>query len=111
LLEVPVGRGLAALPHTLALYRSIFHGRPVLNGYTSYYPAGFAERMALATRLPAQDALVTLARDTGVAQILVRSGLAMRAWQGLAERGGNRWLRLAARGSNWLLFDVTPPAR
>src|SRR5207244_3512331 len=46
LLEVPVGRGVPWPPfHAAAMYRSTFHWRPLLNGYSSYYPAGFAERM------------------------------------------------------------------
>ena len=45
LLEVPVGRGLPWPPfHAAAMYRSIYHRRPILNGYSSYWPAGWPER-------------------------------------------------------------------
>src|SRR5688572_8472568 len=53
LLEVPVGEGIrAARLHARAMYRSIFHWRPLVNGYDGYHPTAFPERMALARRLP-----------------------------------------------------------
>jgi hypothetical protein len=70
LLELPVGSG--GIPHAQAMYRSIFHHRPLLNGYASYWPAGFPGRMALACRLPDPDALAALRRDTGLEMVLVR---------------------------------------
>ena len=53
------------------MYRSIRHWRPLLNGYSSYYPAGFPERMELAYRLPDADALAALRRETGLRTIIV----------------------------------------
>jgi hypothetical protein len=110
LLELPVpDGGFLAPPQADALYRSIEHRRPVLNGYSSYYPAGFAERMALADRLPDAAALDALVRETGLTQIVVRVGAAP-VWGQLAAGGGDARLRLATRGPEWLLFDVRSDA-
>jgi hypothetical protein len=69
LLELPVAGG--AIPHVWAMYRSIFHGRDLLNGYSGYWPTGFRWRMALACRLPDPQAVAELRRSTGVELILV----------------------------------------
>jgi hypothetical protein len=42
-----------------------------LNGYASYWPTGFPQRLALACRLPDPEALAALRRETGLAMILV----------------------------------------
>jgi hypothetical protein len=71
--ELPLGAPGTGRPdfQVEAMYRSIFHGRPLLNGYSSYWPPGFAERMELVARLPDADALATLRRETGLATIVV----------------------------------------
>jgi len=69
LLEVPVAPG--PRPHADAMYRSIYHGRPLVNGYDGYHPKEFRHRMALACRLPRPSALAQLRRETGVRLILV----------------------------------------
>jgi hypothetical protein len=107
-LEVPV-QGTAHLPHARAMYRSIFHWRPLLNGYGSYWPVGFPERMALAGRLPAPDALDALRRETGLAAIVVHASPGnpeVGAWRLIAERGGREDLCLVARDGHDLLFAV-----
>jgi hypothetical protein len=120
--------------HARAMYRSIFHGRRLVNGYNSYFPAGFRERMALAKRLPDPEALAALRRETGLDWILVhvadigryerelceivhrarraercgeRIGASERAaWLALAESGGRDDLRLIARDGDDQLFAV-----
>jgi len=108
LLELPAENIVQAAQ---AMYRSIFHWRPLLNGYASYWPEGFAERMALARRLPDADALATLRAETDLELILVHAdpGAPKRAdWLGLADRGGREDLRLLARDGPDLLFVVAP---
>jgi hypothetical protein len=73
-LELPVGPPYGMLVHAAAMYRAIYHRRPLLNGYGSYWPSGFAERMALAERLPDPDALAALVAETGVTTIVVHLG-------------------------------------
>ncbi len=94
--------------HSEAMYRSIFHRQPVLNGYGSYWPAGFPERMALADRLPDADALAELRRTTGLAMVLVHVGRLHRPeaerWQEVAAHGGQPGLRLVARDRLDLVF-------
>src|SRR5262245_33751889 len=141
-LEVPIGpvhgddSSTDAPLQARAMYRSIFHRRPVLNGYSGYWPAAFPERMALVRRLPDPDALAALHDQTGLETILVQTALfgaverelcatlaragktALRcredvgapersAWLELAARGGRDDIRLIARDGDALLFAVT----
>jgi hypothetical protein len=115
LLEVPVGlTPYGCIPgyHARAMYRAIHHGRPLLNGYSGYWPAGFLERMALAERLPDPAALAALRRDPGLGAILVSTRdlpppLAARWEAAAAARDGA--LRLVVRDGGDLLFSVGGP--
>jgi hypothetical protein len=78
--------------HATAMYRSIGHWRPLLNGYASYYPRGFRERMELARRLPDGDVLDTLRRDTRLTGIVVHA-------QGMPELTIGRWRAAIAAGT------------
>jgi hypothetical protein len=71
LLELPVCP--SGTSHAVAMYRSIGHRRPLLNGYNGYYPADFPARMALACRLPDPEALAELVRSTDLDMILVHT--------------------------------------
>jgi hypothetical protein len=55
-----------------AMYFSIYHWLPLLNGYTGYPPASAAVVEEIARRLPREDALDTLVSCTGLRWILVR---------------------------------------
>ena len=137
LLELPAmrlsGPALDAPANTRAMYRSIFHWRPLLNGYGGYWPAGFPERMALARELPDAEALAQLRRETRLELLLVHAGdfgrlerdLCARGlgssascrpgvgsvehatWLDFAERGGRPDLRPIARDGDDLLFAVS----
>jgi hypothetical protein len=78
--------------HATAMYRSIGHWRPLLNGYSSYYPQGFGDRVALFRRLPDGDVLDTLRRDTGLTTVVVHAG-------GYPEITIGRWRRALATGA------------
>jgi len=138
LLELPATGGPAGRPdptaNAAAMYRAIFRRRPLLNGYTGFYPVGFADRMSHAARLPDPEALAWLRRETGLTTILVRTtefgrdariacaaltaagaqpgrcdgfGDEERArWNELADRGGGEDLRLLLRENGDLLFAV-----
>ncbi|HXJ34667.1 MAG TPA: hypothetical protein VMS22_11605 [Candidatus Eisenbacteria bacterium] len=110
-LELPVGwQGTQAWPHARAMYRSIFYWRPLLNGYSSYWPTGWPARMQLAMRLPERDALATLRRETGLASLIVDTAYVdagtRAAWLALATAGGRDGLRLVVRDGDLLLFAV-----
>jgi hypothetical protein len=142
-LELPIGQVSGpdsandAPLQARAMFRSIFHRRPILNGYGGYWPEGFPERMALARRLPDAQALGALRATTGLAMILVHPrlygaverevcrmlerrgrtaerchddfGVAERAaWRALAAGGDRPDLRLVATEGDDLLFAVTP---
>lgn len=115
LLELPVGPG-GLLPHwhTRAMYRSIFHWRNLVNGYDSYWPRSFPERMRLALALPDAAALAELHTATGVALVLVDvnelAASERAAWLELAASGGRDDLRLVARDGDALLFGVATEA-
>jgi hypothetical protein len=108
LIELPAAPNPAS--HAEAMYRSIYHQRRILNGYSSYWPEGFPERMALADRLPDPDALAELERTTGLTTVLVHlprlSPAKRESWQALAEGSGESRLRLVARDRSRLVFSV-----
>jgi hypothetical protein len=109
LLELPVSS--RPWPAAQAMWRSIYHRRPLLNGYNGYWPAGFPERMALAAKLPDADALDELTKETGVELVLVHAAryvdrLARQRWTEIAARGGDGRLALVARDGDSLLFRV-----
>jgi hypothetical protein len=114
-LELPVSiiggvPDVVATYHVRAMYRAIFHRRPVLNGYSSYWPAGFDERMRLAMRLPSPAAVDALSGVTGLRAVVVRlADMPARArgrWLALSRAGGNVRLRFVLRDDDNLLFTV-----
>jgi hypothetical protein len=78
--------------HAAAMYRSIGHWRPLLNGYCSYYPRGFRERVELIRRLPDGRVLDTLRHETHLTNIVVHS-------IGFPELTIGRWRNAIASGS------------
>ena len=97
--------------HVAGMYRSTLHWRPLLNGYSSYWPAGFAERMRLAALLPASWALRALVCETGVRTIVVDlNGIPNRAAWLDARIKPLEGLRLAASAQGLMVFEVTIPA-
>lgn len=115
LLEVPApfDPALGALPgpHAAAEYRSIFHWRPLLNGYNGYWPRALLERLSLAARLPEPGALARLRAETGLAVLLVHLADLppgwRRAWEATAS-GARDDLRLVARDGDDVLLEVVP---
>jgi hypothetical protein len=129
LLELPVNPDSQS--HVNAMYRSIGHRRPLLNGYSGYYPADFPARMELACRLPDPDALAALVRTTDIGSILVHvsaledsrrvpgvppyecppvpdaPGAKAKAWQEAVRPGARSDLQIITAGRNGdLLFRV-----
>jgi len=94
--------------HAAAMYRSIFHRRPILNGYGSFYPEAWPARLALADGLPDPTALAALRAETGLTTVVVHTAdctaEARERWQ--AASAGRDDLRLAARVGTDLVFDV-----
>jgi len=113
LLDVPVG-DLETMPwlNAQAMYRSIVHWRPLLNGYSSYWPVGFLERMALARRLPDPEALASLRQLTGLRAVLVHLPDLPRpereAWLDVVTRK-RADLPLVGRRGEVFLFAVPAP--
>jgi hypothetical protein len=116
LLEVERGVFLAPqwrpLSESLAMMRSTGHWRPLLNGYSSYWPEPYPRTMAAAARLPEDlAALATLRRDAGVELVLVwpreLPPARRAAWEALARAHGSHALALVATGEQGaLLFRV-----
>ena len=115
--EVPLPRAVDPEGNATAMYRSIFHWQPLLNGYGSFWPARFPALMRIAAALPRPDAVRNLRRQTGLSFILVRKqaepgvkdGQAAQReeWMKLAQRGGRGDLELVAEDDELLLFHVT----
>jgi hypothetical protein len=109
-LELPINRPGSRKPYqqAAAMYRSIFHWRPLVNGYSSYFPATFPGRMHAATQLPDPWALAALRAETGMTSIVVHGALLTPA-----ERA--RWMKtvagltLVAQLGEDLLFAVSGP--
>jgi hypothetical protein len=114
-LEVPAFGPRSKRPeplwHALAMYRSTLHWRPLLNGYSSYWPAGFYERMQLTQLLPATSALRRLVCETGVRTIVVDrlAPSANRETWSRAVLEPPKGLRCVAATPAMLVFDVTIP--
>ncbi len=114
LLELPVGKdGLDPGLQALAMFHSISHWRPLLNGYSSYWPAGFPERMAEANRLPDQAALDHLAETTGLSLVWVHtrgfSAEQRAAWTTPPRpASGHRGFVPLARDGSELLLLIAP---
>ena len=108
--EIPAGQPLR---DSVAQYRAIFHRRPLLNGYSSYYPAAMPERLQQIRRLPDEAALRALGEETGLRTIVVNARdldpSAHRSWEALGA--GTGALRLVASADDVLVFDVVaaPP--
>jgi hypothetical protein len=109
LLEVPAQ---APRQNAAAMYRSTRHWRPLVNGYSSYWPAGFPERIGVAKDLPAAEAVRRLACETDVQTILVNLGGYRpegRAQWHEVQTTGRRDLTLIGTYPMQLLFAVTVP--
>jgi hypothetical protein len=94
------------------MYRSTLHWRPLVNGYTSYWPAGFMERVRPTERLPDPAALRALVCSTGVRTILVNLDQVgderATAWRDAREQQPDG-LRIVYASPTQLLFEVTVP--
>jgi hypothetical protein len=110
--EIPIGReGVEQSLHAIAMYRSTTHWRPLVNGYMSYYPAGFKEREALARRLPDPQALAAL-RALGVATVVVRANgyprLVFGPWERALAQGRLGAVRIRWQDEAALVIDLLP---
>jgi hypothetical protein len=111
-LEIPVrltAHGPVPGYHTRAMYRAIFHRRPLLNGYGGYWPSGFIERMKLASALPDPKALAALRAETGLTTVVVNVAdlypKEAAAWQATLEQG-SPGLRVVGRYDDAVLLDA-----
>jgi hypothetical protein len=121
-IELPLWPPQPIIPpyHALAMYRSIFHWQPLLNGYSSYWPRDFPDLMVLAVQLPDPGALQELRRRPGLRLVLVRLttslwneellGPVRQLWRGIATRHDRADLELLAAADDLLLFRVTDQA-
>ena len=74
-LEIPAGvfgglLGPRIVDQAYVLW-SAWHGRPLVNGYSGYMPAGYPLVLGLAAELPGEEPLGTLQRLTGVRWLVV----------------------------------------
>ena len=86
LLEFPFGDTAHDL---LAVYYAGFHRRPLVNGYSGFFPRSYVERQALLAD-PARDprAAAEAVRASGATHVLVHEG----AFEGDRGRGVTGWL-------------------
>jgi hypothetical protein len=117
-IELPLDPSVPTSPayQAAAMYRSIFHWQPLLNGYSSYWPREFPELMSLAAQLPDAGALQELRRRTGLRLVLIRLTTHVRneaqlqpvrqLWRGIATRRDRADLELVAADDELMLFRV-----
>jgi len=112
-LELPTNP-LRPLRDADAMYRAIFHQRPLINGYNGYWPSGYPDRVALAKKLPDPESLAELVRGTDLTHVVVHPRALppaeRRRWRKLANMPGGALVRQAQgpRG-RWILFRVRDP--
>jgi len=110
LLELPVDADMDPVLNAEAMFHSLAHWHPLLNGDASYWPAGFRERNALAARLPEPDALAELVRSTGLRLVWLHLGnippVYRRRWDAILT--DETALRVLARAPGEVLFAVGP---
>ncbi|MGH7893908.1 MAG: hypothetical protein ACREQL_04520, partial [Candidatus Binatia bacterium] len=102
---LPAERGVDAR----RTYRSVYDWRPLLNGYSGYAPRTYPLVSALVHSLPDRDALVLLARMTGLRYVLLErddpdAGERLR-WERLIDER----LTLIARDGPTRLFALRDP--
>ena len=112
-LELPVGPpDLETESHAAAMYRSTTHWRTLLNGYSSYYPRGFRERVEMARQLPGAHALEFLRRETGLTTIIVRaSGIpnpTIARWRDATDRHRLRGVHVEYVDDDVFVLTVLP---
>jgi hypothetical protein len=110
-LELPVGDPRRdTQSHAAAMYRSTAHWRTLVNGYSSYQPSGFRERIDLARMLPSPSALEACRRE-GVTSIVVHAvgmrGLTIGRWEAALD-AGLRGVRVEHRDDDVLVIAVLP---
>jgi hypothetical protein len=112
-LEVPVGVTLKEVPsavrNTWYEYFSIFHWRPLVNGYASYWPPRLEIEMPMARALPAPRALANLVDCTGVRWVVAHTEH-MAAHERDAFSRATPGLQPVGRFDDDLLFEVAPPS-
>jgi hypothetical protein len=111
-LQLPVGyEAISPGAQAVAMYRSIGRWYPLVNGYASYWPAGFERRMRVARHLPDPKATAELVRSTGIGFIWVDGAQLrwpdLRRWRGLRVGDGSG-LFPVARNDDSVLYMVTP---
>jgi hypothetical protein len=112
-LELPVGVTLHEVPsafrNTWYEYFSVFHWRPLLNGYASYWPPRLEATFAMARALPEPRALANLAGCHGVRWVIAHTD-AMRPDERAAFGAAGPGLREVARFGGDVLYVAAPPA-
>jgi len=94
-----------------ALYRATAHHRPLVNGYSSYFPAAARGRMQQVKRLPDPLALGLLRIETGITTIVVHTheldAPTRAAWERIWNQPAARAdLRPLLADDGVLLFEV-----
>jgi hypothetical protein len=113
-LEIPAGYAFATPtvargprpPDAFYVLWSAWHGRPLVNGYSGYTPAGYPLVVGLAAQLPDKEPLGTLRRLTGLRWLVVHLAC-------LTPADRSRWdgpgaPQPVARFGNDVVFAVAP---
>jgi hypothetical protein len=109
LLDAPYVEGVPGIyTNCRAMYFSIYHRLPLLNGYGSHVPKRFADRVPVMARLPDREAAMQLCAETGLKWVLVHQ-------EGMWPANRSRWaavpdvLRVAATFGSDVVYEVQCP--
>jgi hypothetical protein len=98
--------------HATAMWRSIGVWRPLLNGYCSYYPKGFRDRVELARRLPDAGVLDTLRQQTRLTNVVVNAAgfpdMTTGRWRKMVEDGTLPGVTIAYDDGDTMVLAVDP---
>ncbi len=93
-------------------YLATAHFRPMLNGYSSYYPPSYREGLSRLLSLPSVESFAFLG-SRGVTTLIVQGNLVVGTpWERAANALGS-WpgVRVVARGENVVVYDVREATR
>jgi hypothetical protein len=116
-LEVPAGPDWDQDP--IAVYRTLAHGQPVVNGYSGFAPAAYPMVVSLAAQLPEAAARVALGALTGARWLVVHrarlTAAERRAWDAAAlpqaaRLGDDVVYEIPVMDLDWRAAYVTPPS-
>jgi hypothetical protein len=120
--EIPGDGAIAEIPffgdwrEAMRMYKGSFHWRPLVNGYSGYYPRGFLAIRQHLLAFPDRETAAWLS-ELGVSHLAIdgealgqRGRKRDRNWRQRATDGETGWLDPVMRDGRLALYRIRPPA-